>query len=415
MAFLKRLRGKPEAASDEPGARATAGAQADEDAAPAAEDPALHPGHRAGRARLFPDAAVLARRLRGRTSRTWSTSSSTATPTARARRCAASSRSSARSTIPRSASITRACRTARRRAARATRDALPSVATTGTRGTVGAAADALVPARRQRRPLRRRHHRDGSARPARHPGVRDRPRLASGDRRLLLRGRPPDDRRAGVADRLLAGRRPGLQRREGGRGDPRAARRALPRRDAGRVPDARPVGRLAARPAAGRGDDDGRDPRARRRDRLDGVRRPRQRRRTSPAPAARTPARSTNVVGTHDMHSVHRARRRARRARRPARRPAPLRARRAARSPPCIFNFPPNAGNTGTAAFLSVFESLLQHAGRDAGEGYTVDVPASVDALRERHHRRQRRSATARWPTCTRASAPTTTCGARST
>ena len=47
-----------------------------------------------------------------------------------------------------------------------------------------------------------------------------------------------------------------------------------------------------------------------------------------------------------------------------------------------LFNFPPNAGNTGTAAYLSVFESLYNslHAMKQAG--YTVDVPASVDALR---------------------------------
>ncbi|MBL8330334.1 MAG: magnesium chelatase subunit H [Rubrivivax sp.] len=49
-----------------------------------------------------------------------------------------------------------------------------------------------------------------------------------------------------------------------------------------------------------------------------------------------------------------------------------------------LFNFPPNAGNTGTAAFLAVFESLFNtlkalHAG-----GYAVELPASVDELRER-------------------------------
>jgi magnesium chelatase subunit H len=49
-----------------------------------------------------------------------------------------------------------------------------------------------------------------------------------------------------------------------------------------------------------------------------------------------------------------------------------------------IFNFPPNAGATGTAAFLSVFESLFNslRALRDAG--YRVDVPKSADDLRER-------------------------------
>ncbi len=48
-----------------------------------------------------------------------------------------------------------------------------------------------------------------------------------------------------------------------------------------------------------------------------------------------------------------------------------------------LFNFPPNAGNTGTAAYLSVFESLHHTlvAMRDAG--YRVEVPATVDDLRE--------------------------------
>jgi len=49
-----------------------------------------------------------------------------------------------------------------------------------------------------------------------------------------------------------------------------------------------------------------------------------------------------------------------------------------------LFNFPPNAGNTGTAAFLSVFESLHNTLLAMKREGYTVDVPATVDELRER-------------------------------
>ena len=49
-----------------------------------------------------------------------------------------------------------------------------------------------------------------------------------------------------------------------------------------------------------------------------------------------------------------------------------------------IFNFPPNAGNTGTAAFLSVFESLHNLLKAMQREGYTVEVPATVDELRER-------------------------------
>ena len=48
-----------------------------------------------------------------------------------------------------------------------------------------------------------------------------------------------------------------------------------------------------------------------------------------------------------------------------------------------IFNFPPNAGATGTAAFLSVFESLFNVMKAMQREGYTLEVPASVDALRE--------------------------------
>jgi magnesium chelatase subunit H len=49
-----------------------------------------------------------------------------------------------------------------------------------------------------------------------------------------------------------------------------------------------------------------------------------------------------------------------------------------------LFNFPPNAGNAGTAAYLAVFDSLHNTltAMRDAG--YTVEVPATVDELRER-------------------------------
>jgi magnesium chelatase subunit H len=49
-----------------------------------------------------------------------------------------------------------------------------------------------------------------------------------------------------------------------------------------------------------------------------------------------------------------------------------------------VFNFPPNAGNTGTAAFLSVFESLYNTLAAMQREGYTVALPASVDELRER-------------------------------
>jgi magnesium chelatase subunit H len=48
-----------------------------------------------------------------------------------------------------------------------------------------------------------------------------------------------------------------------------------------------------------------------------------------------------------------------------------------------LFNFPPNAGNIGTAAFLSVFESLWHTLNAMKAQGYQVDVPASVDNLRD--------------------------------
>ena len=48
-----------------------------------------------------------------------------------------------------------------------------------------------------------------------------------------------------------------------------------------------------------------------------------------------------------------------------------------------VFNFPPNAGNVGSAAYLSVFESLFHTLAGMQAQGYTVDMPASIDALRD--------------------------------
>lgn len=48
-----------------------------------------------------------------------------------------------------------------------------------------------------------------------------------------------------------------------------------------------------------------------------------------------------------------------------------------------VFNFPPNAGATGTAAFMGVHESLYATLQRLAAEGYSVEVPESLDAMRE--------------------------------
>jgi magnesium chelatase subunit H len=49
-----------------------------------------------------------------------------------------------------------------------------------------------------------------------------------------------------------------------------------------------------------------------------------------------------------------------------------------------LFNFPPNAGSTGTAAYLSVFASLHNTLKALKAAGYQVDVPETVDAMRER-------------------------------
>ena len=48
-----------------------------------------------------------------------------------------------------------------------------------------------------------------------------------------------------------------------------------------------------------------------------------------------------------------------------------------------LFNFPPNAGNIGTAAFLAVFESLWHTLTAMKAQGYQVDMPDSLDDLRD--------------------------------
>ena len=47
-----------------------------------------------------------------------------------------------------------------------------------------------------------------------------------------------------------------------------------------------------------------------------------------------------------------------------------------------LFGFPPNAGAAGTAAYLSVFESLFNTLTRLKADGYDVEVPATVADLR---------------------------------
>ena len=49
-----------------------------------------------------------------------------------------------------------------------------------------------------------------------------------------------------------------------------------------------------------------------------------------------------------------------------------------------LFNFPPNAGNTGSAAYLAVFDSLQRTLAALAEDGYAIDLPERVDTLRQR-------------------------------
>jgi len=89
-----------------------------------------------------------------------------------------------------------------------------------------------------------------------------------------------------------------------------------------------------------------------------------------------------NEVDSHDMHSC------IERADTLAARVGKLvdlrRSERAERKVAAVvFNFPPNAGATGTAAFLSVFESLFNVMAAMHRSGYKVEMPVSVDALRE--------------------------------
>lgn len=87
--------------------------------------------------------------------------------------------------------------------------------------------------------------------------------------------------------------------------------------------------------------------------------------------------------GARDMHSHHE------RAQMLAARTAQLvrlrRAKRAERKVALVlFNFPPNAGNIGTAAYLSVFASLYRTLVAMDAAGYQIDLPDNVDDLRER-------------------------------
>jgi len=101
------------------------------------------------------------------------------------------------------------------------------------------------------------------------------------------------------------------------------------------------------------------------------------------AAPARTGAAAASEAGAPDMVVV--PERAAMLAARVARLVALRRSARAERRLGIVlFNFPPNAGAAGTAAFLSVFESLHHLLKSLAAAGYHVEVPESVDALRTR-------------------------------
>ena len=48
-----------------------------------------------------------------------------------------------------------------------------------------------------------------------------------------------------------------------------------------------------------------------------------------------------------------------------------------------LYGFPPNAGAVGTAAYLDVFQSLFNSLLRLKEEGYFVELPSSIDELKE--------------------------------
>ncbi|MDX2219660.1 MAG: magnesium chelatase subunit H [Burkholderiales bacterium] len=87
-------------------------------------------------------------------------------------------------------------------------------------------------------------------------------------------------------------------------------------------------------------------------------------------------------MGARDM--VAQAERAAMLASRVAKQVALARQERALRKVAIVlFNFPPNGGNAGTAMHLAVFESLFNTLKAMKAGGYSVDVPDSVDALRD--------------------------------
>jgi magnesium chelatase subunit H len=219
-----------------------------------------------------------------------------------------------------------------------------------------AAGDALLRAGRQHRPLRRRHQGAGGARlrviPAFASGLDARPASSV----LFDNGKPAVDAVVSLTGFSLVG---GPAYNDAAAAGGAGGSTCPTRRPSGGVPDPGAVAGVRARPDAGGGDDDGRHPRT---GRLHRVRwcsavAPR-RQRPQALPRHAEPTRS----GPMPWRPCRAADRCARR-----RRPS-------ARSPWCCSTSRPTPGNTGTAAYLSVFASL-QHAEGDEARGLHVDVP----------------------------------------
>ncbi len=308
---------------------------------------ALHPRHRAGRARLFPGAAILAGRLGGESRQHGPPAGGSLRRRPQRRPLFAASCKAARA-----GRISR-CRRSTIRASPGRIvervEQLPAVAASA--GTVG-----LLLLRSYVLAGNAGHY-DGVIAALEARGLRVIPAFASGldqrpaIERFFMRDGDGRGRCGGVADRLLAGRRPRLQRRTRRRG------RCWPGSTC-RMSSAHPVEfqTLEQWQADPRGlmpvesDHDGGDPRTRRRDRADGVRRPfgaRRRRRACGA---------TCAVARPSAAAMLAARVRAECCVAPA--AAATRRSNGGIARSCCSTSRPTPGNTGTAAFLSVFASL---------------------------------------------------------
>ena len=234
--------------------------------------------------------------------------------------------------------------------------------------------------------LRRRDRRARGTRPARHPGLRQRARRAPGDRAVLhaATAQPTVDAVVSLTGFSLVGG-PAYN-------DAKAAEEMLAQLD---VPylAAHPVefqtleqwGALRPRPAAGREHHDGGDPRARRRHRPDGLRRPLRRARAAPAPAASGAAPSR--LATRPRHAVcaERAEMLAARVAQ-AGRAAPQRSAPSARSRSCCSTSRPTPATPAPPPTCRCSSRCTTRCtAMQRRRLHASTCPASVDALRDAH------------------------------